>query len=96
MKLNMLRKDVADGEATEFQFDQPCCDFLLKNMSEGDVFVSFGELSSSREEMLLIPAGSWQRHVCKDPGGRLASCTSIFVIGTGDVGKGVEVECLTW
>lgn len=96
VKLNMLRKDVAAGTPTEFEFSEPCCDFLLKNMSDGDVYVSFGEVPASTDDMLLIPAGSWQRHICKEASGKLASCNTVYVIGTGGAGKGVEVECLTW
>lgn len=96
MNLNMLRKNVAVGTATEFNFALPCCDFLLKNMTGGDVYVSFGEVPNSTDEMLLIPAGSWQRHLCKDESGHLASCTAVYVIGSASGGKGVEVECLAW
>jgi len=96
MNINMLRKDVAVGTATEFSFPIACCDFLLKNMTDGDIYVSFGEVPDSTDEMLLIPSGSWQRHLCKDIMGNYASCKSVFVIGTDSAGKGVEVECLRW
>ena len=96
MDINMLRKDVTADAATEFAFQTACCDFLVKNMTDGDVYVAFGDVPDSKDDMLLIPEGTWQRHLCRTADGGLASCKSVFVIGTGSTGKGVEVECLKW
>lgn len=96
MEKTMLRKFVAAGAATEFKFGVRSCVFLVKNMSEGNVFVSFGENPGSTEKMILIPPGAWQRHVCLLDSGGLASCDTVFVIGSGAPGDGVEVECLRW
>lgn len=96
-KLNMLRKKVSADAATEFKFESPCCVFLVKNMSKGDIFLSFGGAPKSTDDMLMLPAGSWQRHVCHTVSGDLASCTSVFVKGSGEAADGsVEVECLKW
>lgn len=96
MANSMLRKSVAAGAATEFKFGVRSCVFLVKNMTEGNVFVSFGENPGSTDKMILIPPGTWQRHVCLLDSGELASCDTVFVVGSGDPGDGVEVECLRW
>lgn len=60
-KLNMIRKKVSVDAATEFKFESPCCVFLVKNMTKGDIFLSFGGAPKSTDEMLMLPAGSLLR-----------------------------------
>lgn len=92
----MIRKTIDSGETEEFAFDVKSCVFLVKNMSEGNIYVSFGSNPGTTDEMILIPPGSWQRAVCLNENGALRSCSSVYVKASGGHGDGVEVECLRW
>lgn len=86
----VIRKDIVAGEAVEFKFDTiKGYDFVVKNFSEGNVYVSYGKLPDSTDEMSCIPAFSWQRHLCQT-----GYITSIWVIADESMPDGVEVECL--
>lgn len=92
----MIRKTIDSGETEEFAFDVKSCVFLIKNMSEGNIYVSFGSNPGTTDEKILIPSGSWQRQVLLNEKGALRSCSSVFVTASGAAGDGVEVECLRW
>lgn len=95
--LNMQRKTVSASAATEFKFNSACCAFLIKNMTDKPVYVSFGGLPDGTDKMLMIPASSWERHTCRKADGNLMSCTSVYVKGSGGAAEGsVEVKCLVW
>ena len=82
--LNMQRKTISAGAATEFKFNSACCAFLIKNMTDKPMYVSFGGLPDSTDKMLMVPASSWER-------------TSVYVKGSGEAAEGsVEVKCLVW
>lgn len=91
----MLRKAVA-GTATEFKFSVRSCVFLVKNLTKGNVFVSFGMNAASKEQMILVPPGAWERHVCLNDAGSLVSYDTVYVTGSGEPADGVEVQCLKW
>ena len=97
MSYCMIRKPVAaEGQPTEFKFKVCACSFLIKNMTEGNIFVAFGKPTENKDDMILIRPNSWQRHECRLPSGNLDSADTVYVIGTGGPGDGVEVECLKW
>lgn len=86
----VVRKDIVAGEVIEFNFgDLKGYDFIVKNFSKENVYVSYGTLAESKDEMICIPAFSWHRHLC--PTGYI---TSIWVIADESMAEGVEAECL--
>lgn len=85
----VVRKDIVAGEAVEFHFDGYGYDFIVKNFTEENVYVSYGKLAESIDDMSCIPAFSWQRHLCQT-----GYINSIWIIGDSTQTDGVEVECL--
>lgn len=92
--MKMIRK-VVEETPTAFSFDVKCCEFLIKNFTGDNIYVSFGDAITDKNKMILIPADCWQRHVCRNDAGGLNSCNVVYVIGS-NAGDGVEIECLKW
>jgi len=85
----VVRKDIVAGQAVEFHFDGYGYDFIVKNYTDANVYVSYGTLAESTANMSCIPAYSWQRHLCQT-----GYINSIWVKGETSMLEGVEVECL--
>ena len=85
----VIRQDIVADNPQEFVFEGYGYDFLVKNFTSGQIYVSFGILPDTTDEMICVPANSWQRHI--EQSGYI---TSIWVIGTVSAEQGVEVECL--
>lgn len=87
----MQRKAVTANTEYAFKFDVTGREFLVKNLTEGDIYVGFtsGEDKSQR---LLLPAGTAQIIT----GMTINGSNTIYVFSTVTHGKGVEVQCLSW
>ena len=68
--------------------------FLIKNLTDGDVYVSLKE-TENKEECLLIPADTAQI-VQVYEGPLIFETNVVTVIPEATSEKGVEVQCLKW
>lgn len=85
----VIRRDLVAGRPVEFVFSERGYDYLVKNLGESNIYVSFGILPESTDDMICIPPQSWQRHICQT-----GYVNSVWVIGTESCADGAEVECL--
>lgn len=93
-KTTRLRKAVG-GAKVPFQFDVKACEFLIKNLTDSSIYVTFSMDETDIEKMILIPQGSYQRYTVRDGECNLASTDTVYVAGENS-GEGVEIECLKW
>ena len=85
----VIRKDITAGTPAEFQFDVRGYDYVVKNFTDDVIYVSFGSLPESTDNMICVPSNAWQRHICQS-----GYEQSVWVIGKSTWQEGVEVECL--
>ncbi len=95
MKFKLIRKATIAGAQIVYHFDQIGSKFLIKNFTEGDIYVRFCE---GEENPILIPVGCAQ--VCVISEGpmywRSISTDTVYVTAEESNEKGVEVQCLKW
>lgn len=96
--MQLVRKPISNVEVTAFEFKVKGCEFLVKNLAVGAIYVGFGETQPSKEQMSMIPEDCWQRFILKNKEGKYDSTSKAYVVGaTGTAtGEGVEIECLKW
>lgn len=87
--LKVQRKPTEANLKLDFQFDNPGLEFLVKNFTDGDIYVG---VEAIKERMILILAETAQVVVCMTTQG----CDTLYVIPTAVSEKGVEVQCLRW
>lgn len=92
--LTFIRKPVVAGTALKLEFDVTGIKFLVKNLTDGDIYVALGE-AADEADCLLIPAETSQVVVAYD-GTYIDGDSIITVIPTRTSEKGVEVQCLKW
>lgn len=68
-------------------------EFLVKNFTEGDVYVALKE-GATKEESALIPAQTAQTVIRNK--NYYAGSDIVQIIPTATSEKGVEVQCLKW
>lgn len=94
MKLNLIRCPVVGGQIMVAKFDVKGYRFLVKNHTDGDVYVSMYE-GSAKNASILIPTQCAQIISAND-GTCHATTDTIQIIPDKDSDKGVEVQCLRW
>lgn len=77
MKLRLVRETLS-GSKEEITFQHKGEEYIVKNLSEDAVYVSFEE-SATDDESILVPSMFGQICTCG------ASVDTIYVKGTGDV-----------
>ena len=87
--LKVQRKPTEANTKLDFQFDNPGLEFLVKNFTDGDIYVG---VEAIKERMILIPAETAQVVACMTTQGD----DTLYVIPTITSEKGVEVQCLRW
>lgn len=94
--IKIVRKPVAANTPTTFNFDVSGIRFLVKNFTDGDIFVAL-KSGAMKEESVLIPANCAQileaRLVIS---GSVDTTKIVQVIADTSSQKGVEVQCLIW
>lgn len=92
MKQQVQRKTLSGG-ITKFSFDHVCGEYLVKNFSDNDAYVSF-EDNTGEDESIKIAPNSYQVVVVNYYLGGLESnkTKDLYVKGTGEV----EVQQLCW
>ncbi len=68
-------------------------EYLVKNFTDGDVYVALKE-SATKEESALIPAQTAQTVIRNK--NYYAGSNLVQIIPTATSEKGVEVQCLKW
>lgn len=77
MQLNIFRKTISGKEA--FEFEANSSEYIVKNFSDSDVFVSFDE-DATHDKSIKIPSMFGQ--VCLAP---TNAVNAIYVDGNGEV-----------
>ena len=92
--LKIIRNTITANEANKFEFDVEGFEFLVKNFTEGDIYVAF-ENTTDTDEMSKIPSMAGQvcvRNKSKGSTGSGNSSNEVYVYSTSS-GE-VEVQCL--
>ena len=88
--MNPVRKSTIAGTAKKYEFDLDVTQFLVKNLTDGDIEV---RLEETGEDVWLIPGGGWQMI----PGAEYQSShNSLYVKASETSDRGVEVEAVKY
>ena len=95
-KMNFVAKRFQTTAGSKITYNVPVNGqkFLIKNLTDGDVYVSLKE-TENKEECLLIPADTAQIVQVYD-GPLIFETNVVTVIPEATSEKGVEVQCLKW
>lgn len=55
----VIRKNCNKDEVTDFEFNQNGCEFLIKNFTSGDVYVSLDE-TFNKDKAIKLPTNTYQ------------------------------------
>ena len=89
--LKVQRKSTEANTELQFQFDNLGLKFLVKNFTEGDIYVGFLK-ETGKEDRVLIPENTAQ----VISGMTVRGCSTVYILPTETSDKGVEVQCLRW
>lgn len=89
------RQPTSSENAMKFEFNIKGSKFLVKNFTDGDIYVGLGE-SMEKETMILIPAATSQICMIQELGTPWSQTDVVTIIPTATSEKGVEVQCLKW
>ena len=89
--LKVQRKPVTANTEISFKFDNVGREFLVKNLTEGDIFIGF-KAGEDNTERILLPAATAQVL----SGMTVEGCDTVYIYSTVTHAKGVEVQCLSW
>ena len=86
MKKISVKRVVLDGTATKVEFPTICRKWLVKNFTEGDIYVSFDETLNT-DEAIKITSNCWQQINTNENYAWNNECksTCIHIQGTGEV-----------
>lgn len=87
----LIRQATVAGTELMIEFDVAGFEYLVKNFTDGDIYVCFSQ-GASKEDRILIPPESAQIVTVMPVTGY--SNVSILPEATSE--KGVEVQCLKW
>lgn len=90
-KLVVIRQSTVANTDVIFEFEMKGMMFLIKNFTDGDIYVDVKE-GTEKTGRILIPSGCWQVLDC--PASIWTDTIAIMADTTNE--KGVEVECLRW
>lgn len=92
--LKIIRKNIVANEANKFEFDVEGFEFLVKNFTNGDIYVAY-ENTTDTDKMSKIPSMGGQvciRNKSNNSTSTGNSSKEVYVYGTS-AGE-VEVQCL--
>lgn len=89
-----IRAATASEQALVLEFAYEGKEFLVKNFTDGDVYVALKE-GATKEESALIPAQTAQT-IIRNKSDYYAGSNIVQIIPTATSEKGVEVQCLKW
>lgn len=80
-----IRRETLSGTAQAFIFDKNRSDYLVKNLSEADIYVAF-EADAPASRSIKIPSMYAQVCSCFNVEGTTGmTTTTVYVTGTGEV-----------
>lgn len=86
------RKSCEAGEQTEFTFQQDGCQFLVKNFTESDIYVTLDKIFS-KDKAIKIPTMAYQIIASKYDKKDLM--TKKIIVLADEIGE-VEVQMILW
>lgn len=89
--LKVIRQSTTAEREMVFEFETSGIEFLIKNLSDADIFVACKQ-GVEKADRILIPANLCQI-IMPFPTIRTSE---ISIIATATSEKGVEVQCLKW
>ena len=89
-----IRAATTSEQALVLEFAYEGKEFLVKNFTDGDVYVALKE-GATKEESALIPAQTAQT-IVRNKSDYYAGSNLVQIIPTVTSEKGVEVQCLKW
>ena len=93
-ELRLIRKAVTANAPVIFEFEAPGIWFLIKNLTEGDIYVAL-KSGATKEESALIPRDCAQVLEARYKGtGSIDATQIVQVIADTTSTKGVEVQCI--
>ena len=89
-----VQRKTLDGTSQEYDFGTPGMQFLVKNLSDGDIFVNFEDLTDDNETASALIPKETAQVIVTNTGFPKKEFSSIYVkgAGTGDV----EVQMILW
>lgn len=93
-ELQLVRKNITANEANKFEFEVEGFEFLVKNFTEGDIYVAY-ENTTDTSKMSKIPSMSglvFLRNKSTGSTGSGNSSKEVYVYS--DTSGEVEVQCL--
>lgn len=95
MGVKFIRNPAQADQAILFNFDTICYRFLVKNLTEGDIYVA-PVAGAEKTDSLLIPAGCAQV-LCVNERDTWHDASSVVqVIADETSEKGVEIQCIRY
>lgn len=94
-ELKLIRKAVTANAPVIFEFEAPGICFLIKNLTEGDIYVAL-KSGATKEESALIPRDCAQVLEARRGAGSVDTTKIVQVIADTSSEKGVEVQCIHW
>lgn len=89
-----IRAATTSEQALVLEFVYEGKEFLVKNFTDGDVYVALKE-GATKEESALIPAQTAQT-IVRNKSDYYAGSNIVQIIPIATSEKGVEVQCLKW
>ena len=90
---SFIRAATTSEQALVLEFAHEGKEYLVKNFTDGDVYVALKE-GVTKEESALIPAQTAQTVIRNK--NYYAGSNIVQIIPTATSDKGVEVQCLKW
>jgi len=89
-----VQRKTLDGTSQEYDFGTPCMQFLVKNLSDGDILVNFEDLTNDNATASALIPKETAQVIVTNTGFPKKEFSSIYVkgAGTGDV----EVQMILW
>lgn len=94
-ELRLIRKAVTANTPVIFEFEAPGICFLIKNLTEGDIYVAL-KSGATKEESALIPRDCAQVLEARRGAGSVDTTKIVQVIADTSSEKGGEVQCIHW
>lgn len=94
-ELKLIRKAVTANTPVIFEFEAPGICFLIKNLTEGDIYVAL-KSGATKEESALIPRDCAQVLEARRGAGSVDTTKIVQIIADTSSEKGVEVQCIHW
>lgn len=95
-KVKLIRQPTVADTKQIYEFDiEKGFRFLVKNLTDDDIFVSFDE-NATEDEMILIPSECAQVVMVHENVSPENGSNTVVIIPKATSEKGVEVQCLLW